>query len=87
MAVPPAAAATAAAIAATQMDTRMIGRPGAYSGNRTVWHGCKFVMKAYFGASDEQILNAVNIIESPPQAITLAHLTPDARAAQRKSCC
>ena len=75
MAVP--AATATAAIAATQMDIRMLGRPGACSGNRTDWHGWKFVMKAYFGASGEQILNAVNLAESQRQVITLAQMDPD----------
>ena len=70
MAVPPAA--TTAATVATQMDTRMLGRPRAYSGNRTEWDGWTFVMKAYFGASDEHTLNALHIAESQPQVITLA---------------
>ena len=34
-------------------------------------------MKAYFGASDGQVLNAVNIAESQPQVITPAQMTPD----------
>ena len=59
------------------MYMRMVGRPGAYSGNRAEWHGWKFVMKAFFGATDENLLAATNAAEVRAQPLGMASLTPD----------
>ncbi len=39
-------------VAAPLIDTRLLGRPNSYSGQRAEWAQWKFVFKAYVGAVD-----------------------------------
>ena len=59
----------------SSMNMRMIGRPAAYSGNRAEWHGWMFVMKAFFGATDENLLAAINAAEVRAQPLGMSSLT------------
>ena len=59
------------------LDTKLLGRPGAYDGNRSDWHGWKFVMKSYFGAMNEELLSLLNGAEDETRPISLERMSAD----------
>ena len=41
------------------VDTKLLGKPRGYSGNRSEWNQFKYVFKAYLGALSQPLLERV----------------------------
>ena len=56
------------------VDTRVLGRPPKFGGEREQWQSWKFVFKAYVGALGGEILDEMTAAESRANAIALTAL-------------
>ena len=62
------------------LDTKLLGKPKAYTNNRQDWATFKFVTKSYIGAISERMLARLEGTEGQPGAVTLAQMGDEARA-------
>ena len=59
----------------TLIDTKLLGRPKGYSGNRGEWNQFKFVFKAYVGAISTEMLRHLDTAERSVSAMPLSAFT------------
>ncbi len=57
----------------TLIDTKLLGRPKGYSGNRPEWNQVKFVFKAYVGAISTEMLRHLDHAERSMNAAWRFH--------------
>ena len=65
------------------IDTKLLGRPKGYSGNRGEWGQWKFVFKAYIGALNGEMLRRLEIAEKSLAHMQLGAFTPDEKTEAR----
>ena len=51
------------------VDTKLLGKPKPYSGQRSDWQQWKYVFKAYLGALDTQLAQSVDLAEQQQDPI------------------
>ena len=81
----PSRKACTAAEAAQQplVDTRVLGKPKTYSGQRADWPQCKYVFKACIGALDAELSRSLDAIELQGEAIDFNALSAPAQGHSR----
>ena len=62
---------TTAAVPPSLIDTKLLGRPRGYSGNRQEWSQWKFVFKAYIGALNGEMLRRLEVAEKSGTSMPL----------------
>ena len=65
------------------IDTRVLGKPSKYGGDREQWVSWKFVFKSYIGALDGEMLNEVEACEKLTRPIALGILPEDTQRRSR----
>ena len=65
------------------IDTKLLGRPKGYSGNRSEWNQWKFVFKAYVGALSSEMLRKIDHAEKSIGAMPLGAFTPEEQVEAR----
>ena len=70
-------------MAAPIVDTRILGKPQAYSNNKAEWPEFQFTLKSYVGAISEGILNMMERAETMDAPVKLGTLTEEERRASR----
>ena len=65
------------------IDTRVLGKPHAYSNNRVEWPEFQFTLKSYVGAISEAILDMMEKSEAIDSPIKMSTLTEEERQASR----
>ena len=65
------------------IDTKLLGKPKQYSGNRSEWASWKFVFRSYIGTISGQLLNRLEQVERLADPVGLNRLTPEEIAESR----
>ena len=59
------------------IDTRLIGKPGVFSGKEEDWVNFALVLRAYLGAVDSRLPDLLRRAEDPSNPVSLVDLTVD----------
>jgi hypothetical protein len=65
------------------INTKLLGRPKGYSGNRQEWSQWKFVFKAYVGALNSEMLRRLEVAEKSPIAMPLGAFSAEEKTEAR----